>query len=265
MATQVPAPGRHSELGAFLRSRRARLTPALVGLPDDGRRRRAPGLRREEVAQLAGIGVDWYIRIEQGRAVTPSATTLESLARALVLDAAERDHLRALAASPARQPFRAETVPEPLSRLIASLNQAAYITGRRWDILAWNPAAADLFGFDRLAAPDRNIMVCMFANAATRRFFGAGWEDTAQRMVSSFRASYDFWAGDPAFTSLVHRLHGSSEQFTTWWEAHDVRNGAGGGRKTLEHPRKGTLRFEHASFQANLDPALRLVIYTPIQ
>jgi transcriptional regulator with XRE-family HTH domain len=255
--------GSRSELGKFLRSRREKLTPELVGIAE-GRRRRAPGLRREEVAELAGIGVDWYIRLEQGRAVKPSTATTDALARALLLDKAEHAHLRALAASGGRRPFQLEVVPEPLGRLIQALTQPAYITGRRWDILAWNDAAARVFAFDRLPPDDRNILVCMFTNPATRRFFGAGWEAAAQRMIANFRTTYDLWAGDPAFASLLNRLQCNSAEFALWWEAHDVRSRSGGGRKTIEHPREGTLQFEHASFQSNLDPALRLAIYAPV-
>src|ERR1700755_431663 len=122
---------RQSELGDFLRSRREKLTPKAVGLPI-GRRRRTPGLRREEVAELAGIGVDWYIRLEQGRSVSPSVTTIDSLARALRLT--RRVDRRA---------FVRETVPATLKRIVNGLTQPAYITGRRWDVLCWNEAAED--------------------------------------------------------------------------------------------------------------------------
>ncbi len=254
--------GRHGEFGNFLRTRREKLTPKLVGLPA-GRRRRAPGLRREEVAELAGIGIDWYIRLEQGRAVSPSTTTVDALARALRLNKTEHAHLRALASNANRRPFQLETVPQPLLRLIESFEHPAYITGRRWDILAWNASAADIFAFDRLPVEDRNILVCMFTNAATRRLFAAGWADEAKRMIATFRATHDLWAGDPAFTSLLDRLRRGSQEFATWWNTHDVRNVAGG-QKLIKHPKKGTLRFEHASFQANDDPALRLVIYTQV-
>ena len=128
---------RGSELGDFLRSRRARLGPAEVGL-SNGRRRRTPGLRREEVAELAGIGVDWYVRLEQGRAVSPSVTTVDALARALRLKPHEHAHLRALTRPPDRRAFRRETVPDAIRRLVEGLAQPAYVTGRRWDILAWN-------------------------------------------------------------------------------------------------------------------------------
>lgn len=252
---------RRGELGNFLRSRREKLTPKLVGLPA-GRRRRAPGLRREEVAELAGIGIDWYIRLEQGRAVSPSVTTIDALARALRLNKVEHAHMRALATSTNPRPFSAEIVPDTLRRLVDSLHQPAYITGRRWDILVWNSAAADVFPFDRLADDDRNILICMLTNPATRRLFGKGWADEAKRMVAQFRATHDLWAGDPAFASLLERLKRGCPEFTAWWTTHDIRNVAGG-RKQLEHPKKGRLRFEHASFQANDDPALKLVIYTP--
>lgn len=250
-----------SELGDFLRSRREKLTPKAVGLPD-GRRRRTPGLRREEVAELAGIGVDWYIRLEQGRSVSPSLTTIDALARALRLGKTEHAHLRALARNGDRRPFERESVPEPIRRLVESLPQPAYITGRRWDVLAWNKAAAEIFAFDRVAEADRNILVSILTKPATRRLFGAGWADEAKRAVALFRATHDLWAGDPAFSELVARLREGSAEFRRWWEAHDIRSAAAG-QKLLHHPKKGLLRFDYASFQANDDPGLRLVIYTP--
>ena len=252
---------RRSEFGDFLRSRREKLTPKAVGLPI-GRRRRTAGLRREEVAELAGIGVDWYIRLEQGRTVSPSVTTIDALARALRLSKAEHAHLKALARDADRRAFVRESVPEALLRLVRGLNQPAYITGRRWDILAWNAAAEDIFAFGRLAEADRNSLVLVLTNPHTRRLFGAGWTDEARRMVAQFRATHDLWAGDPAFLELLERLRQGCAEFAGWWEAHDIKSVAGG-RKLLKHPSKGLLRFEHASFQANDDPALKLVIYTP--
>src|ERR1700729_2952557 len=123
------------ELGDFLRARRSRLSPESVGLPHR-RQRRTPGLRREEVAELAGIGVDWYIRLEQGRPVTPSAGTVDALARALRLTELEHQHLRALAGGGGRKAFQAEIAPPSLLRLLASLHQPAYVTGRRRDLVA---------------------------------------------------------------------------------------------------------------------------------
>ena len=250
------------ELGDFLRSRREKLSLRTVGVPN-GRRRRTPGLRREEVAELAGIGVDWYVRLEQGRTVRPSVMTIDALARALRLGKAEHAHLRALARSADRPAFSRETVPETIRRLVANLNAPAYVTGRRWDVLAWNAAAADIFtDFGRLAEEDRNILIYMLTDPQARYLFGAAWSGEAKRMVAQFRTTHDLWADDPAFVDLLARLRHCSPEFAIWWEAHDIR-GVAAGHKHLSHPQKGVLRFEYASFQANDDPALKLVIYTP--
>jgi transcriptional regulator with XRE-family HTH domain len=254
---------RRVEFGDFLRSRRERLSPKSIGIVG-GRRRRTAGLRREEVAELAGIGVDWYIRLEQGRTVSPSVTTVDALARALKLSKAEHAHLRLLARDPDRRAFAIETVPDSIRRMLGALDLPAYVTGRRWDVLAWNEAAEDVFRFGGLADADRNVLLSMFTNPATRKLFGASWTDEARRMVAQFRGTYDIWAGDPAFVSLLERLREGSEEFTAWWGAHDVR-GTMSGRKLLNHARKGRLHFEYTSFQANDDPALKLTIYTPVQ
>lgn len=250
-----------SELGGFLRSRREKLSPEAAGLLNR-RRRRTPGLRREEVAELAGIGVDWYIRLEQGRNVSPSVTTIDALARALRLGEAEHAHLRALARDTSRRAFVRESVPGAIRRMVEGLNQPAYVTGRRWDLLAWNAAAADILQFSHLAEEDRNILVYMLTDPDARRLFGATWADEARRMVAQFRATHDLWAGDPAFLDLLGRLRQGSPEFPAWWEKHDIRAG-GAGQKLLNHPERGLLRFEYATFQANDDPALRLAIYTP--
>ena len=251
-----------NELGDFLRSRRTRLTPKSVGLPS-GRRRRTPGLRREEVAELAGIGVDWYIRLEQGRSVTPSVTTVDALARALRLSRIEHAHLKALTKNRDRRAFVRETVPGDLKRMLDSLPHPAYITGRRWDVLAWNRAAEDIFAFGRVPEADRNILVSVLTNSATRKVFGTHWAEEARRIVAMFRATHDLWADDPAFRNLLERLRKGCPEFAGWWNAHDIKAPAGG-IKTMKHPRKGVLRFAHASFQSNDDPALKLIIYTPV-
>ena len=253
---------RRSELGDFLRSRREKLSPEIMGLAA-GRRRRTAGLRREEVAELAGIGVDWYIRLEQGRTVSPSVTTVDALARALRLSAVEHSHLRALTRHGERHAFVLETVPETIRRIVENLSQPAYVTGRRWDILAWNKAADEIFAFSRVAEADRNILLSMLANPKTRVLFGAGWADEARRMVAQFRATHDLWADDPAFLDLLERLRKGCPEFSGWWDEHDIR-GIAAGQKMLTHPRKGKIAFEYATFQANDDPALKLAIYTPV-
>jgi transcriptional regulator with XRE-family HTH domain len=249
------------ELGDFLRARRERLTPRSVGLPE-GRRRRTPGLRREEVAELAGIGVDWYIRLEQGRSASPSRGTVEALARALRLNRAEHAHLRALTQPSERPPVGQETVPQTVRRIVERLNQPAYVTGRRWDVLAWNQAADEVFAFSRTKAEDRNSLVTVFTNKHARRMFGGEWENEARRMLAQFRRIADLHAGDPAFQQLIARLRKESKEFAAWWRAHDVHQ-SGGGRKEMHHPRKGVLRFDYASFQVHDEPGLKLVIYTP--
>src|SRR5260370_41781799 len=231
----------HSELADFLRSRRERLSPKTVGLPL-GRRRRTPGLRREEVAELAGIGVDWYIRLEQGRSVSPSVTTVDALARALRLSKVEHGHLRAFTRNADRRAFVRESVPAPLKRLVESLNQPAYITGRRWDVLAWNQAADEIFAFSRLAEEDRNTLISVFTKPASRRLFGAAWAEEARRILAQFRATHDLWAGEPAFRELLERLREGSPEFARWWGVHDIR-AAASGQKRMNHPKKGLLRF----------------------
>lgn len=247
--------------GDFLRSRREKLQPEVLrrGLE---RRRRTPGLRRQEVAELAGISVDWYIRLEQGRAVSPSSATLDALARVLRLSTVERAHLRALASSGDRRTFVRERASDELWHLVRSLNQPAYVTGRRWDILAWNAAATDIFtDFSRLAEADRNILIYVLTDPDARRLFGATWADQARRMVAQFRGTHDFWAGEPAFNDLLQRLQEGCPEFAGWWEAHDVRR-SGAGRKLFNHHERGLLHFEYATFQTNEDPSLRLAIYT---
>jgi transcriptional regulator with XRE-family HTH domain len=251
-----------SGLGDFLRSRRERLTPEAVGLPTR-RRRRTPGLRREEVAELAGIGVDWYIRLEQGRTVSPSATTIDALARALRLDDTELVHLRALARNPAKDAFVREQVPDAIRHVVANLGRPAYVTGRRWDLLAWNDAAVDLLtDFGLSADEDRNMLVYILLDPRARALFGDGWPAQARHVVAQFRVTHDLWAPDPAFTELEGRLRDGCPEFDTWWGEHDVVGG-GAGRKVVHHPVRGMLCYEYATFQANEDPALRLTVYTP--
>jgi hypothetical protein len=156
-----------------------------------------------------------------------------------------------------------ETVPPTLRRIVTGLPHPAYVTGQRWDLLAWNDAAVEVFGdFGALPTAERNILLFVFADPRAKLLFGDGWAPVARAMLAQFRAIHDLWAGDPAFAELVDRLRQASAAFVDWWEAHDIRAPVSG-RKTLRHPTQGLLRLDHASFQANDDPALKLVIYTP--
>ena len=232
---------------------------------DATKHRRTPGLRREEVAELAGIGVDWYVRLEQGRAVRPSPSTVEALSLALRLNTAERRHFEALAHHGGRREFTREVVPEPLSRLLNGLNRPAYVTGRRWDLLAWNKAACEMLtDIGRIPDEDRNILISMLTVKDARDMFGADWRDEAKRMIAVFRATHDLWAGDPAFVALFNRLRQGSSEFVEWWGTHDIRNTTAG-RKVIYHPTDGPRLFEYTSFQSNDDPSLKLSIYTPLQ
>jgi hypothetical protein len=171
--------------------------------------------------------------------------------------------LRQLARSGAPGSYTREIVPETVQRIVESLPNPAYITNRRWDILAWNAAAAAVFtAFVQLPEADRNVLVYMFTNAEARRIFGATWSDEAQRMVAQFRAIHDLWAGEPAFDDLVARLRTNSAEFRGWWKRHEVRTSAAG-RKVLDHPRRGKVSLLYATFQSNDSPGLKLVIYAP--
>lgn len=249
-------------LGDFLRARRARLSPETLGLKTI-RRRRTEGLRREEVAERAGIGIDWYIRLEQGRAISPSVTTVDALARALCLDETDHAHLRALARLKPRRQFAPEEVSADVVAVVRSLSEPAYIMGQRWDVLCWNEAAASLLvDFARVPEPDRNILRFMFLDRKAKALFGRSWTSQARRMIAQFRANHDLWSGDPAFQSLVAILTEGSPDFSDWWRTHDVGFPEAGAKTLYDsgQPRA----FHHASFLVGDNPALRLVIYTSL-
>jgi transcriptional regulator with XRE-family HTH domain len=257
---------RRREAGAFLRSRRERLTPTNVGLPE-GFRRRTPGLRREEVALLAGVGTTWYTWLEQGRDVRPSPEVLAALADALRLDEAERRHLYILNDRPPPEPKVADPdrVDEPLRRMLVSLtHQPAYVIGRRWDILAWNSGAVALFGdYGKLQGDERNIMNLVFTNAAHRRLL-VDWESVARMSLAMFRSDNARYAGDPDFERLIDRLKRESREFRSWWQRHEVLQ-LPAGHKRIDHPLQGLMSFEHTSFAVSDRPDLKLVVYTAVE
>jgi len=248
-------------LGDFLRSRRTNIKPDERS-GSNRQRRRTAGLKREEVAERAGISTEWYVKIEQGRAGNPSAETIEALGKALLLNESEMAHLCSLASARTRKPFIREWVPDKLREIVMSLAEPAYLTGQRFDVLAWNEAAAALFP-DLLTMndEDRNVLFWMLTKPAARELFGSSWENEARRIVSLFRASYDLWPDDPAFAELLNRVRTQSDAFDAWWSEHEV--GAPlFGNKDLYHPQFGIVRYAYASFQSNDDPALKLSIYT---
>jgi transcriptional regulator with XRE-family HTH domain len=255
---------RRSELADFLRTRRASLQPEDVGLPAGGRRR-TPGLRREEVAHLAGVGTTWYTWLEQGRDVRASLDVLEALARALRLTPAERGHLVLLGRGeqgPACPP-PAERVSPTLKRLVENLGPSpAYIIGRRWDYLAWNQAWRAVFGWDPGRDPSTRNHVWLTFMDPSRRELMPDWERGARRIVAKFRADSARHISDPAFERLISSLRAASPEFRKWWERHEVATG-GEGRKELLHPVEGKLVFEHAVFRHEASDQ-RLVLYSPL-
>ena len=256
---------RREELADFLRHRREALAPEDVGLPNGGRRR-TPGLRREEVAQLAGIGATWYTWLEQGRDVRASLDVLEALARALGLNQAERSHLimlgRGEEAPPCKTPV--ERVSPTLRRLIENLGpNPAYILGRRWDYLAWNDAAVAVLG-DLGAIPRaaRNHAWLTFTDPVRREMF-TDWEQSSRTLVAKFRADSARHLGDPAFESLIAALRKSSPEFARAWERHEVSR-SGDARKDLRHPTAGMMSFSHAVFHPAEKLDQRLVLWSPL-
>jgi transcriptional regulator with XRE-family HTH domain len=264
------SPVRRDELRAFLRSRRARVSPADVGLPDDGARRRTPGLRREELAALAGVGVSWYTWLEQGRDIHPSPEVLDALARALRLDGAERATLFALARTELPLPDTANAAPgdDPDDRavlvsLVEALHPApAYLLGPMTRILAWNPSASALFGSPDHLSPDRRSLLWMLLVDPGDARYNPGREATARNMVARFRSEYAQHAGEPAYEQFIAELRQHSPWFVEWWGEHEV-NDTQRGTKTIEHPTLGTLRLHHAQTVPTGAPELRLTIYAP--
>ena len=256
---------RRAELADFLRTRRASLQPQDVGLPNGGRRR-TPGLRREEVAQLAGVGTTWYTWLEQGRGVRASMDVLEALARALRLDHAERTHLVLLGRGEEPPPCKspAERVPPSLRRMIEDLGaNPAYLLGRRWDYLCWNEAAVVLLGdLARIPRAQRNHAWLTFTDPARREMF-TDWERSSRLLVAKLRADSARHIGEPEFESLIASLRASSPDFARAWERHEVSH-TGPSRKDLRHPAAGMLSFSHAVFHPSEAPEQRLVLYTPL-
>ncbi|MBV8941267.1 MAG: helix-turn-helix domain-containing protein [Solirubrobacterales bacterium] len=257
---------RRAELADFLRRRRASITPEEVGLPDGGRRR-TPGLRREEVALLAGVGTTWYTWLEQGRDVRASLEVLEAIARALKLTNAERTHLILLGRGEDPPPCKSPTerTSPTLRRLIDNLGpNPAYLLGRRWDYLAWNRAASALFGdFALVPRATRNHVWLTFMDPRRREMF-PDWERASRLLAAKFRADSARHLGDPEFEDLIHALRKSSLDFCRAWKRHEVARG-GEGRKEIHHPEEGLMVFENAVFNPAQAPDQRLVLYTPLQ
>ena len=271
VTTTVPAPPaaavpdvlRRRELADFLRSRRERLAPAEVGLPAGGRRR-TPGLRREEVALLAGVGVTWYTWLEQGRDIHVSEQVLEAIARELRLDPHERRHLFILAGAAAPPSEDAAQVVSPELRAVLDKLHPfpAFVTNGRYDLLATNRAYRVVIGdVDALPVEERNSLWLMFAKETTSKCF-VDRDEARRRMVAQLRASMAEHVADPAYKCLVKRLHEASPVFAALWARHEVAQPETS-RKRVLHRDLGLLQFTFTYGWLSPGTGLRMVTYVP--
>ena len=257
---------RRADLAEFLRVRRAAVQPGDVGLAPGAGRRRTSGLRREELALLAGVSVSWYTWLEQGRPINVSIDVLDALARTLRLDPVERDHLVALAGHSFRPTTERSsfTAADPLRRLLDALEPCpAYVLSPRWDFVAWNDAQSRLYpDIDSLPAEECNLVWVVFVRPAVRLLI-ADWETEARRVLSQFRADTTPIRDDPDVVSLIGRLRDASTEFATWWPRHDVA-GFEARTRTFDHRPAGRLSFEHQQFVPAGDPTLRIIVHLPL-
>ncbi|WP_406445563.1 helix-turn-helix transcriptional regulator [Streptomyces sp. NBC_01613] len=252
------------ELREFLMSRRARVSPTEAGLPDGGARRRTPGLRREEVAVLAGVGASWYQWLEQGRDISVSPQVLDSVARVLRLSNAERRHLYRLAGlnppAPEAEPANRD-MHEGLRRLIDTwMPYPAHIMDPYYNCVLYNDAASTVLGM----RPDntQNCVVDFFTDPLYRSR-SKSWERNARTVVAQFRAASSARPDDDGFQTLLTELTESSEEFAALWAERDIED-AGQIRKELEHPLVGLLVVESTAMRVPARPDLTIVLHTPI-
>ncbi len=272
----MPSTEQRDRLGAFLRIRRGAVQPEDVGLPKRSRRRLTPGLRREEVAELAGISVSWYTRLEQGKDVQLSSRAVRGIAAALKLSAAERDYLFTLARG---GPFGVDpSPPAPPTTTVSPTLQAvldaqgerpAYVVDPCLNLLAWNQAANDVFGsgagffgdFADIPKHERNLLWLIFTDEARRLF--VHWERHARLLLAQFRDASRHFVGDPWIAGLVEQLSERSPEFAEWWPRHDVER-VQEVEKLIDHPRVGQIALRQTVLQVVDDsPGLLLVLYTP--
>ncbi|OKH70169.1 helix-turn-helix transcriptional regulator [Mycolicibacterium goodii] len=256
-----------SELAEFLSARRAQLTPADAGLEEPGTRRRVPGLRREELARLAGVSVDYYTRLEQGRSRSASAEVLDALATALQLNDAERAHLHHLAKpQPAQRkrrsrPQRVDSATLHLLDLLDQVFSPAFVLGRRLDVLAHNRLAGALITeFRELPAPLRNQARFVFFDPHARELY-ANWDEVAADTVAMLRLDAGRYPDDDKLSALVGDLSIRSEEFRSWWSNHTVKQRTVG-TKAYHHPVVGDLTVTYQALNPSGDPDQTLFIYT---
>lgn len=252
---------RAAELGEFLRSRRARVDPVAAGFP--AARRRSLGLRREELAAIAGVTVSWLAKLEQGHANAVSPEVLKSLARALHLLEAERFHLFALAGYRADDSSGADALVTPA--LLALLDQLdpnpAYLLDRCWNVVAWNDAEARLFPKLRtITDAPPNLLELVFLDQDLARLM-VDHDEEQVRLVSQFRLHSSDWPGDPGVSAVLSSLQAASPRFAAAWEAKDVSPFVTT-RRLFNHPTAGRLELDHHRLGVLDQPGMQLVLYT---
>ncbi|MCC8433448.1 helix-turn-helix transcriptional regulator [Brevibacillus sp. M2.1A] len=258
---------KRKELGLFLKSRRSRLSPEQFGL-SKGPRRKVPGLRREELAQIAGIGLTWYTWLEQGKDIQVSTQVLDSLVTVMKLDTEERNHLFMLAHGqlPVEQTTSFEAgITKIMQNFMNDFEMCpAYATDQRWDILMWNKAAQLVFGdFEKMNKKERNAVWRCFASTDYRKLMG-DWESHAKRLLGQFRSTSTPFVGEDWFKELVGELMELSPEFREWWPRYDIQ-GTPIGTKQINHPTAGTMTMEHMTFRVYDAPELKLTIYRPLK
>ena len=259
----VTSATQRAQLSEFLKSCRARLSPQVVGLPPGGRRR-TPGLRREDVAALAGLSATWYTWLEQGRDVRASDRVLESLSRTLRLSAEERDYLFSLAQNrPAPlQLARVEEVPESVKRTLDALNMPAEVITPRWDVIYWNDMVRRCFrDYAKMAPEERNLIRILMTSPEYQEEPDA-FEAMARRITAKLRVDYSQAAGDPSFDALIEEMSEASPMFRELWRSPEIRTRSEGVH-LLRHPQLGGITFEHTSYVVEGVPSLRVVIFAP--
>ncbi|WP_079124718.1 helix-turn-helix transcriptional regulator [Streptomyces lushanensis] len=256
--------GGNTELREFLRSRRARITPEQAGLSPQGGTRRVPGLRREEVARLAGVSVDYYVRLERGRTASVSENVLDAVARALRLDDTERGHLLAVARRTRahRTPTAPQRVRPGLYRVLETVGDApAMVLGRRMDVLAANRLARALFtDFEALPHRERNMVRFIFLDEAARELY-IDWESSARGSVAALHLYAGRHPDDPLLAELIGELSLRDEDFRRWWADHDVLRRTHG-TKRYHHPVVGDLDLEYEALTPAADPEQTLGLHT---
>lgn len=254
---------RRQELAKFLRVRRAQVKPGDVGLPDGVSQRRTPGLRREEVSQLSGIGLTWYTWLEQARDISTSRQVVDALARALQLNTEDRHHLAVLAGvgDPARP--AGEQVSEAVRRMVDGVSpNPAYVINARFDVLAWNRAQTALWlDLDSVPAEDRNLVWLMFTEPTVRLLL-RDWTNSARSLLAQFRATAGRHPGDQRVVDLTRRLKAASPLFSDWWDGYPVAEFAIE-LNVLDHPEVGELRLDLMHLTPIDEPTLTVVLQTP--